>query len=259
MLLLLGALAVGAGACGGSGRIVDQNAATVFSAGSTVDVMTELAQSFEEATGSRIRCSFASSSILARQIESGAQVDIFVSANPRWMDFLQDQDLIEAGSRCDLLANRMALVAPAGKTVGVDFDSGFDLAATVPGRLAVGDPDHVPAGIYAKAALSHYGWFEPLHDRLATAMNVRAALRLVEIGAADLGVVYETDAAASLRVELVGLFPEESHDPIRYPIAFCREPTRAGRAFYDYLTSAEAAAVFARYGFTPLKAAEGES
>ena len=228
----------------------------VFGAGSTVDVLTELARAFESETGVRVRCSFAGSSILARQIGAGAKVDVFVSANPQWMDYLQEKGALVPGSRLDLLANRLVLIAPQGKAPAVEFDPGFDIAGAFAGRLAIGDPDHVPAGIYGKQALEHFGWFEPLGRRLATAMNVRAALRLVELGSASLGVVYETDAAASQRVDLVGVFPAESHPPILYPVAFCREPSADSRAFMDFLLSGEASEVFARHGFTPLAGPE---
>ena len=240
------ALALGSLCCGGSdGR----EAVSVFSASSTIDALGEAAAMFEAERGVEVRCSFASSSVLARQIDEGADPDIFLSANPKWMDFLQEKGLILAGSRRDLLANRLVLAAPAGEAGRIEFTPEFPFADAFAGRLALGDPDHVPAGIYAREALEHYRWYEGVADRLAPAMSVRAALRLIEIGAADLGIVYATDAAASDRVETVGIFPEESHSPILYPVAFHREPGPAALAFMEFLTSPKAVEIFARHGF----------
>jgi molybdate transport system substrate-binding protein len=199
-----------------------------------------------------VAASYASSSALARQIEQGAPADIFVSANLAWMDYLMERDLIRAGTRTDLLGNGLVLVAPAESEVELTIAPGFDLLGALDGgRLAMGDPDHVPAGTYGKAALANLGVWELVASRVARADNVRAALALVERGEAPLGIVYRSDAGADPGVRVVGVIPPESHPPIVYPIAVLAEskhPAAAG--LVEFLKSAAAARVFERFGFT---------
>ncbi len=247
---LVFALGAAAG-CGGS----DSETLSVFAAASTTDVMTEIAAAFTAEFDTPVRCNFASSSALARQIDQGAEAEVYLSANEKWMDWLESRGRVAAADRCDLLANRLVVVASPEAGIRVRFDPGWDLAGSFAGLLALGDPTHVPAGIYARQALESYGWYAPLEGRLATALNVRAALRLVETGTAELGIVYATDAAASKAVAVVGEVPEGAHDPIRYPAAVLGDAGPGARAFLDFLRSPAAAAIFRSYGFTVL---EGE-
>lgn len=216
---------------------------TVFAAASTTDVMNALAKRFVETGGVPVRFNFASSGALARQIQSGAPADLFLSANQKWMDVLADDGLIDSSTRVDLLRNRLVLIVPKGRTAVPD--------ETFSGRLAVGDIRSVPAGMYAKEALVHAGLFDTLRPKMVMAASVRGALMFVERGEADAGIVYKTDAKTSGRVDTVFVFPEKSHSPICYPAAVCSgaaSPVSA-RAFLTFLQSAEAAAVFQRYGF----------
>jgi molybdate transport system substrate-binding protein len=203
-----------------------------------------------------IAASYASSSTLARQIEQGAPADLFISANPEWMDYLAERGLVRAGSRADLLGNDLVLVAPAAAGARpLAIAPGFDLVGALgDGRLAMGDPDHVPAGIYGRAALESLGVWQQIAPRLARADNVRAALALVARGEAPLGIVYGSDAVAEPGVRVVGTFPESSHPPIIYPVAVpagSRHPAAA--TLVEFLESATAAAIFARFGFTLLE------
>lgn len=225
---------------------------TVFAAASTIDALTEVARAYESAAGVKVRFSFASSSILARQIESGALVDIFMSADRDWMDDLDAKDLIKAESRADLLGNRLVVIAPRGQGFEIRMDRAFDFAGAFEGRLAVGDPCHVPAGRYARKALEHMGWWTALERRLAPALDVRGALLFVERGEVAAGIVYVTDAVRSDGVEIIATLPERSHPPIRYPVALCRDSRPAAGKFLEHLLSAEAAKVFRKYGFTVL-------
>lgn len=223
----------------------------VFAAASTTDALTEVAAAFTADTGVAVAPSFASASTLAKQIEQGAPAEVFLSANTQWMDYLADKGLVIADSRADLLGNDLVLIAPADSAVvAVDIGPGLDLVALLNGgRLAVGDPDHVPAGQYAKAALETLGLWTATERRLARQNDVRSAVALVQRGEAPLGIVYSTDAAAAEGVKTVGVFPGDSHPPITYPVALVTE-TEAGRAFLAFLKSDAARAIFARHGFT---------
>lgn len=229
---------------------------TVFAAASTTDVIDAAAARFEASHGVKVECSFGASSTLARQIRAGAPADVFLSADEVWMDELENADLIVPGSRGDLLANRLVLIVPAGSTLPIESSRGFDLAGSRPDirRVAIADPAHVPAGRYARQALRSLGWWDRLDDRVVPALDARAALRLVELGEADLGVVYATDAHVSDRVETRGEIPADTHDPIRYPVAQCRGASPFAAAFIDHLRSDAAATIFREAGFATVSA-----
>jgi molybdate transport system substrate-binding protein len=194
---------------------------------------------------------FAASSALARQVESGAPADLFLSADEEWMDTVQQAGDLRQGTRHDLLANSLVLIAPRASGATVDLGRPSALAAALgSGRLAMADPDAVPAGKYGKAALEHLGLWSGLANKIVRAENVRAALALVESGEAPLGVVYATDAAASPKVRVVAAFPEDSHPPIRYPVAvLAASKNGQAEAFERFLASPEGQAIFRRHGF----------
>ena len=225
---------------------------TIFAAASTTDAVTEIAQLLTAETGVTLRPVFAASSTLARQIVQGAPAELYLSANPRWMDYLAAQDLIEPASRVDLLSNTLVLIAPLDSDAEVEIAAGFDLAGLLNGRpLALADPDHVPAGIYAKAALSHLGLWPQAAGRTVHAANVRAALALVDRGEAAAGIVYATDAAIAREIRVLDRFPVESHPPIRYPLAIVAGRRSAEvEAVYAFLQGPEAAERFRARGFT---------
>jgi molybdate transport system substrate-binding protein len=229
----------------------------VFAAASTTDLVGQLAGRFEEERGARVRLSFAASSTLARQIERGAPADVFVSANVRWMDALEEADVLAPGTRFDWMSNRVALVAPRQEPLTLAIEPGFDLAGAVgDARIAIADPTHVPAGRYARAALRSLGVWDEVQGRMVHALDVRAALALVERGEVRAGLVYATDAAASERVQRVGLLPADTHPPIVYPVAILRDHDRPlSRAFVKMLRGAGAREALERYGFLPLEGA----
>lgn len=231
----------------------DNTKITVFAAASLTNAMQDIATQYQKGKTVEIASSFASSSTLARQIEAGAPADLFISADQKWMDYAVSKDSIKTDSRETLLGNSLVVVAPkASKTGDVKIDAKTDWASLLNGgRLAVGDPDHVPAGIYAKEALQKLGAWDTLSPKLAPAEDVRGALALVERDEAPLGIVYGSDAVASKGVKVVGTFPEDSHKKVEYPIAIVKgheNPTVT--AFYNYLKGPEAGAIFQRYGFT---------
>ena len=195
--------------------------------------------------------SFAASSALARQVQSGAPADLFLSADEAWMDAVQKDGLVRAGTRVSFLGNRLVLVAPAGRGGMLAIRRGFPLARALGnGRLAMADPDAVPAGRYGRAALTALGIWPTVAGRVARADSVRGALALVARGEAPYGIVYATDARAEPGVRIVGVFPSASHPPITYPVALLTS-ARSGEAegFRRFLLSPAGKAIFRRYGF----------
>lgn len=225
---------------------------TVFAAASLTNALQDVADRFTGKTGTQVKLSFASSSTLAKQIESGAGAELFLSADEAWMDYLEKRNLLSADSRRPLLGNSLVLVIPAERTLSVEISSGGSWLKQLPeGRIATGDPAHVPVGKYAKQALTNVGAWDAVEPRLARADNVRNALVLVERGEAVAGIVYSTDAAISKNVRVAGAFPESSHAPISYPVALMKEQDKGeARVFYDFLLTPEARAIFEKYGFT---------
>jgi molybdate transport system substrate-binding protein len=222
----------------------------VFAAVSLTEVLGELAGRWQRTSGLQVRSSFAASSVLARQIEAGVDADAFVAADLEWMDYLQERNLIEDATRRNLAGNRLVLVAPAASEVRLAIAPGFALAAALgDGRLATGDPEGVPAGRYARAALTTLGVWEQVRHRLAPADNVRSALLFVVRGEAPLGIVYATDAVVERRVRIVGTFPAGTHAPITYPAAALRGARPEARAYLEFLASPAARATWKKFGF----------
>lgn len=229
---------------------------TVFAAASLTNALQEIATQYQKKSGVEVVSSFASSSVLARQIDQGAPADLFISADQQWMDDVVAKKSVVDSTRYTLLGNDLVLIAPKSDAAkAVNIDSNTDWKGLLKGeRLAVGDPDHVPAGIYAKEALQKLGAWDALSPQLAPANNVRAALALVERNETPYGIVYGSDAVASQKVQVVGRFPEASHKPVEYPMAIVKDHQNATvTAFYHYLQGPDAAAVFKQYGFTPKK------
>lgn len=226
----------------------------MFAAASLTDALKAAAAAWQVKGHSAIVLSFGSSSIIAKQIEAGAPVDLFASADEKWMAYLDGKSLIETGSIRRPIGNDLVLVGPAG-AAPVEVASSLDLAGALSGgRLAVGDPKSVPAGRYAEQALTRFGLWDSVKDSLAPAENVRAALALVQRGEAPLGIVYATDARGFADVAILGRFPEDSHDPIVYPMGIVAGKARPEvTAFFDFLTGAEGKALFGSYGFTILE------
>lgn len=223
---------------------------TVFAAASLANVLTEVDAQYEKESGVKITHSFAASSTLAKQIENGAPADVFISADLKWMNYLQDKSLINKTSRKNLLGNTLVLIAPKGKAFAVKFDKSFDLAKAFEGRLCTGDIESVPAGIYAKEAFTYLGWWKDIKSRIVGAQDVRGALMFVERGECAAGVVYATDAQISSKIDLVGTFPAATHSPVIYPVAATSRAKTATAAYIDFLQSPQAVAVFKKYGFT---------
>jgi molybdate transport system substrate-binding protein len=237
------------------GRAGSQTAAplTVFAAASLTDSLKAAAAAYKSKTGIDVILSFGASSTLARQIEQGARADLFLSADAKWMDYLQKKGLIANASRKDLLGNRLVLIAGPGAKPAPKIAPHFNLAGALEDRLlALADPASVPAGKYAREALTTLGVWDQVATKVVQAENVRVALEYVARGEAPYGIVYATDAKVAPQVRMVGTFPDNSHAPIVYPAALTKTASQGAKAFLDFLGSAQARAIFEKAGFTTL-------
>jgi molybdate transport system substrate-binding protein len=247
MLLLAVVLSFGSPAMAG-GRL------TVFAAASLTEALTEIGQAYGERSGVEVRFSFAASSTLARQIEAGAPADVVALASQEWADYLTERNLVRPETRTSPARNRLVIIVPSASSAALSDPPNTAEIAAVLGpqdRIAIGDPAHVPAGMYAREALENLGLWPSIASRLAPSDNVRAALALVARGETPLGVVYATDAAISTGVRVVATLPTDSHAPISYPFAITSHGDRtAAEQFLTFTTGAEGRAIFARFGFT---------
>jgi molybdate transport system substrate-binding protein len=225
---------------------------TVFAAASLKNAIDDISAEWKKNGGAPVGASYASSSVLARQIEQGAPADVFISADTQWMDYVAKKSLIDTPH--DLLANRLVLISAKDNPLTLEIKPGMKLGELLGGdRLAVGDPSNVPAGIYAKEALTKLKIWDDVQSKLAPAADVRAALVLVSRGEAPLGIVYETDAKVDPKVRIVAVFPEDSHKPIRYPVAVIKASHNPDAAkFVAFLSEPAAQAIFTHYGFAML-------
>lgn len=220
---------------------------TVFAAASLKDALEEAARVYETDTGVKVVLSLAASSVLARQIEAGAPADAIVSADLEWVDWLAQRRLIVPETRRNLIGNRLVIAAP-GSASSVSEPS-LLLEA---GRFAMGDPEHVPAGKYAQAALEKLGLWERVRRNAVFTENVRVALEFVRRGELGAAIVYGSDRSAAPHLVEAYSFPADSHPPIVYPAAVTAEGNQAAVGFLDYLSGKEGQAIFARFGFAPL-------
>jgi molybdate transport system substrate-binding protein len=217
----------------------------VFGAASLTNVLQDIGTAYTAQTGQHV--------VLARQIEAGTRADVFVSADEDWMDYLQTRKLIDPKTRHDILMNRLVLIAPATSDIKLKIAPHFALAAALgKERLATGDPGSVPAGRYARAALTNLGVWSEVSAHIVPAEDVRSALAFVARGETPLGIVYETDALVEKRVRIVDTFPEDSHAPITYPAALVATAKAGAGRFVGYMKGPEGRAVFAKYGFQNL-------
>jgi molybdate transport system substrate-binding protein len=224
---------------------------TVFAAASLQESLTAAGAAWTGTSGVPVRFSFGASSAIARQIDQGAPADVFISADEAWMDWLADRGGLVLSTRRRLLSNQLVLIAPAGSRTALKIAPGMALGRALGSRrLAVADTTAVPAGKYARTALTRLGVWDQVEDRLLPGENVRTALAYVSRGEAPLGIVYATDARAEPRVRVVGVFPPSSHPPIVYPGAVTATSRNSGAAaFLGFLQGPRASVIFRRYGF----------
>ena len=226
----------------------------IMAAASLKTALDQVAHDWTARTGQRVTISYSASSAAARQIEAGAPADIFASADLDWMDYLEQKHLIESATRANVVANTLVLIAGRDEPTDLKIAPGFDLAAALgSSRLATGDPASVPAGRYARAALTSLGVWDTVADKIAAADNVRSALQFVARGEAKFGIVYGSDAIAEPGVKVIGTFPASSHAPIVYPFAAVASANNAAaRQFLAHLKTPEAEKIFIAQGFQKL-------
>jgi molybdate transport system substrate-binding protein len=231
-----------------------QKSILVFAAASLKDALDAVDAAFTKQSGVNVIASYDASSALMKQIERGAPADIFISADRKWMDYGSQHKLIDDATRVDLLGNALVLIAPKqSKLSEVTIGPGLDLARLAgDGRIATGDVRAVPVGIYAEAALRKLGLWDSVEAKLAMVGNVRAALVLVARGEAPLGIVYATDAKVEPAVKIIGVFPEDSHEPIVYPAAATIDAKPGAATYLAFLRSAAARSMFESFGFRVL-------
>lgn len=236
-----------------------QDTLTVFAAASMKNALDDTTAAFAKATGIKVTASYAASSALARQLESGAPADVFISADLKWMDHVAEKELIKAESRFNLLGNKLVLIAGKDSKIGnVKIEQGFDIARLAGnGRIAVADVKAVPAGLYAKAALEKLGAWAAAEPKLAMAENVRATLAFVARGETEIGIVYETDAKVEPKVKIIATFPDGSYPPVTYPVAATTSAKADAAKYLDFLRGKEAKAIFEKYGFSVLASVKG--
>lgn len=250
-LLLLCTFSVIFAGCGSAGHPPNQPITLTISAAISLKTPLEaIAQTYQQSHPSqRVVCNFGASGTLQHQIEQGAPVDIFISAGENQMDALQKEELLVPGTRRDLLGNQLVLIVPARSEAIQDFP---DLAKGATKSVAVGDPQIVPAGMYAKQTLEHLGLLPTIQKKLVYAKDVRQALAYVETGNADAGLVYVTDARISNAIRVVATAPSDSHLPILYPVALLRDSKspQPAHTLLDALESPDSLNVFENAGFT---------
>jgi molybdate transport system substrate-binding protein len=223
----------------------------VFAAASMTTALDAVAAAWKADTGKTVKISYASSAILAKQIAQGAPADIFISADLKWMDYLEKDRFIRSETRRNLFGNKLVLIEPSDADSTLEITKDFDLAgAAGDGKIAVCAVNACPAGIYAKESLESLGVFASVEPKLAQTDNVRSALSLVSRREAKLGIVYATDARADSKVKVIGTFPESSHSPIIYPVALVASSANPdAEVFLAYLTAQAATRIFVEEGF----------
>ena len=232
--------------------VAQEKSIIVFAAASMKNALDDVDAAFTKKSGINVLASYAASSALMKQIEQGAPADVYVSADLKWMDYGSQKHLVKDQTRFNLLGNRLVLIASKDSKIGdVAIGPGFDLAKLAGnGRIATGDVSAVPAGLYAKAALQQLGVWASVEPKLAMAENVRAALILVARGETPLGIVYETDAKVEPGVKTIGVFPEDSHPPIVYPVALTTGAKPDAAQYLAFLRTQAAKSILEGYGFT---------
>ncbi|EEX31904.1 molybdenum ABC transporter, periplasmic molybdenum-binding protein ModA [Vibrio coralliilyticus ATCC BAA-450] len=213
------------------------------------NVIKALAEKYQAETGVKVTPVFAGSSSLARQILSGAPADLYISANTKWSDYLVQQGVINGDAVTYIAHNQLVVISPKADAAPLELESLEQWSKRLSGqRLAIGQTNSVPAGVYAKEALESLGLWGGLNGQLAPVNNVRVALTLVERGETPLGIVYKTDALVSDKVKVIGTFPASSHTAITYPMAELNDK-QTTKDFAAFIESAQAQAVFKQNGF----------
>ncbi|MCG6190355.1 molybdate ABC transporter substrate-binding protein [Maribellus maritimus] len=224
----------------------------LFCAASLTDVISEITFEFEKENNVEVKINFASSGTLARQIEHGATPVIFISANKKWLDYLNKLSFTIPETEKEIAGNSMVLIAPGASSLEpVAYSSEMNLPELFEGRLSIGDPNHVPAGSYAVQLLKSLGCEEKLEPRFLPAKDVRSALMVVEMGEVEAGIVYKTDALKSGKIKIITEFPDSLHEPVNYYMTEIKgEETELSDNLSNFISSDKALPIWEKYGFT---------
>ncbi|MCA0972372.1 molybdate ABC transporter substrate-binding protein [Halobacillus litoralis] len=230
---------------------------TISAAASLTDAIEEITANYEKMTDTTITLNVAGSGRLAQQIEQGAPADVFLSANQKWMDQLEESQSIDPSTRVDFVRNRLVVIAENGTKPLSSLQSMTNLGTNE--QIALGQPDSVPAGTYTKQALETIQLWDDLEEKMVFGSDVRQVLAYVESGNVTYGIVYGSDAASSGQVAVVSEFESDAHDPIVYPAAVVQTSQQedSARDFVSYLMSDEAQQILADRGFTPMAESDG--
>lgn len=222
----------------------------VFAAASLTNVLSEIVDSFETKYSIQVKINLASSGTLARQIVQGGKPDVYLSANKRWTNYIDSLGFVKQNLMQEIAQNNLVLIVPKNSSVNSVIIDSLLVLQTILGTdlLSMGDPKHVPAGIYAKQALDYYGFNESVNKKILPTKDVRTALMMVEMNESPLGIVFSTDAKCSSKVKIIGTFPDKSHKSIKYMAATCSVKKEA-KLFYEYLNSDETKAIWTKFGF----------
>ncbi len=241
-------------ACAPETNLGEKDVVLVFAAASLQELVEEIGQNYQQSHGIRLIGNYAGSNVLAQQIQASRAADVFLSANTQWMDFLDGAGCLESSTRLDFLSNRLVLIQKKG--AGIQISDLSQLPEASYKHLAIGNPEAVPAGKYAKAALvsipsGGQTLWDTISDQLVPTLDVRSAMTLVESDPAVLGIVYQTDAATSDAVEVVLTIPEEAHPSITYCAAAIKRQQVQPKAieFLAFLTGKTAAKLYQKHGF----------
>ena len=223
----------------------------VFCAASLTDVISEITSEYEKECGVEVKLNLASSGTLARQIEHGATPSIFISANKKWIDYLNNKNLTVVETEKEIAGNSLVLFAPDESTLRpFNFSPGISLPKLFEGKLSIGDPNHVPAGGYAVQLLQNLGWKDELEPRFLPAKDVRSALMVVELGEVEAGIVYKTDALKSKKVKIITEFPDTLYEPVHYNMVIIRgQKNEKSLSLYNYIMSEDAERIWRKHGF----------
>lgn len=226
----------------------DQNI-KLFAAAGTMLATNEVCDSFTDKNNIILEKNYAASGALARQIQSGAEADIYISANKQWIDYLIHNEILKEESVSKFATNRLVIICPKNHDVSIEFNSDFDIKSSIKENISIGDPKYVPVGKYAKQVLDTLGWYEQIQKQIILAKDVTSVLHYVELGECDWGIVYYSEAIKSNKVKIAFEIPSELHNPINFYIGLINDNTDT-RKLYNYFTNNTGQNIFVRHGFT---------
>jgi molybdate transport system substrate-binding protein len=225
------------------------NPVAVYAAAGTAGPVRELSDSYTKKTGIQIDNNFASSGTLAKQITNGAEAEIFISANEQWITYLKSNGLLKEGTVQKICSNSLALITQKDSGIKVELSKNYEFRKINSYIISIGDPGYVPVGKYTKQVFDSLGWFGKLQDNFILAKDVSSVLKYVELGEADLGIVYSTEAALSDKVKILQIIPQTLHEPINFYIAIVKGASAEAENFYRYILGNEGKDLFKRKGF----------